>query len=79
MANGKEEYNEQEELLDYEDEEEAVPDAGAPKGTEAVKKWVLALLFCTKAYCSRFWESVAEFTVMLRRELLIWSIYATLW
>ncbi|GAQ84878.1 DEAD/DEAH box RNA helicase family protein [Klebsormidium nitens] len=38
MANGKEEYNEQEELLDYEEEEEAVPDAAAPKGTEAVKK-----------------------------------------
>jgi hypothetical protein len=38
MANGKEDYNEQEELLDYEEEEEAVPDAGAAKAGEGAKK-----------------------------------------
>jgi ATP-dependent RNA helicase UAP56/SUB2 len=37
MANGKEDYNEQEELFDYE-EEEAVPDAEAAKAGEGAKK-----------------------------------------
>ena len=72
MGENRENEAYEEELLDYDEEEEKVPDSGIKTNGEAGKKFVSFFNFCCVCLCNSV--IVFDFYLMLKLSFFVWKI-----